>query len=278
MYLHYTDPHAPYLPPADEDRWREFAGPEAAVLEEPPFSPAVDGPHRGVAREALVARYDAEIAFFDRHLGRFLDHLRQEGLYDDALIVLTADHGEEFDEHGGFGHGHSLYNELLYVPLIVKYPSRLSSANGRRVSLTRGLVDVVPTVREVLDAHWPAGSFRGRSLLREEGPEGSPPAYAVASSADLARRTGSPGGLRSLIRGSRKLIQRIDDGGRVVGEELFRLDRDFAEKEPLAPGHEPEIEEMRSSLGDATARTRPPRRRSLDADTREELRALGYVE
>jgi len=194
MYLHYTDPHAPYLPPAGEDRWREFAGREAAALDEPPFSPAVGGPHRGVAREALVARYDAEIAFFDRHLGRFLDYLRSEDLYDEALVVLTADHGEEFDEHGGFGHGHSLYNELLYVPLVVKYPTRLSDANGRRVPFPRGLVDVVPTVSEVLGAHWPAGSFRGRSLLRDER-EGEPIAvYSVASSEELAHRTGSPEG------------------------------------------------------------------------------------
>ena len=82
-------------------------------------------------REWVSKLYAAEVSFVDDNVGRILQTLRDLGLYDEALIVLTSDHGEEFWEHGGYEHGHTLYDELLRVPLILKLPGSSTTANVR---------------------------------------------------------------------------------------------------------------------------------------------------
>src|SRR4029077_15384748 len=84
----------------------------------------------------LRALYDGEVRAADRELGAFLNLLRKLGRYDESLIVLVADHGEEFGEHGGFDHGRTLYEEVLRVPLIVKFP------RARGVAAVRGAAPV----------------------------------------------------------------------------------------------------------------------------------------
>ena len=69
--------------------------------------------------------YDSEIRFTDGHIGRLLEQLRESGAWEDTLIIVTADHGEEFLDHGQFGHAKSLYEELVGVPLLIKAPARL---------------------------------------------------------------------------------------------------------------------------------------------------------
>src|SRR5262245_8136636 len=117
LWVHLFDPHFAYI----QHEGFEFAGPEGyqgpiesglsyQKLRKVELT-AADG-------EQVRAFYDSEVAFTDRHVGMLLDGLRERGLYDDALIVFTADHGEEFLERGRIGHGWSLYQELLHVPLI----------------------------------------------------------------------------------------------------------------------------------------------------------------
>jgi arylsulfatase len=270
LYLHYADPHEPYAPPAAEDRWREFAGEAARALAAPPSGPPRSGRvHSPAEADALVARYDAEIAYFDRHFGRFLEALRERGLYDEALVIVTSDHGEEFAEHGGFAHAHSLYNELLHVPLVIKYPAGLRVSPGSEAEVA-GLVDVVPTVRDVLGASWPVAGFRGQSLLAGGGRHER---FLYADNAKPA--------LRALTGSRHKLIQRLDPGGGVAEERYYALDSDFGERgDGALPASLPEarLRSFRERLAALYDPDAPVRDVAIDADTAEELRALGYLE
>lgn len=283
MYLHYSDPHYPYLPPPEQDRWREFAT-EAAIE----FGRPVVPPRRNYDAstgevswsgstptqpevDSMVARYDAEIAFFDHHFGRLLNFLKETGRYDNAVIIVTADHGEEFGEHGGWRHDHSLFNELLHVPLIIKYPKRFS-IEARRVSEPAGLIDVVPTLREVLGAQWPQSAFRGRSLFQVKADE------PTADAPIFARSDRPP--LRALYRGSDKLIQILGVEGSVIEEKYFSLDQDFPEAgdgELPQDLSEERLASLRRTIKSLDALSVPSETIELDAETLNELRALGYI-
>lgn len=277
LYLHYIEPHAPYQPPPGEDRWREFAGPAARDLPKAPVAP----PRRGrdalvpaVQLEAMVAHYDADIAFFDHEIVAFLDFLRHEDLFDDSLIFFIGDHGEEFFEHGAWEHGHSLYNELLHVPLVVKYPAQMHATPGLRIDRLAGLVDVIPTIRDVLGASWPARLFRGSNLMAEPAPE-EKAVYAFAARAKWPSQ-------RAVILGSDKLIQVLDKSGGVVKEMAFDLTTDFGETDAarhLSVLPEARLAKMRELLLTvAASNSKSSTEVVLDDETREELRALGYVQ
>ncbi|MCA9509895.1 MAG: sulfatase-like hydrolase/transferase [Myxococcales bacterium] len=130
LFLHYMDPHDPYFAhPYDGTGIARVAG-------DPP------------AGEAARMRelYKGEIEYLDASFGRLLDRLKELGVYDDTLIVLTADHGEEFHEHGGFWHGLTLYDEQIRVPLLVKWPKgRAALPYDETAGLARS-IDVAPTL------------------------------------------------------------------------------------------------------------------------------------
>jgi arylsulfatase A-like enzyme len=158
LYLHYLDPHAPYLPPKEHDIYRG------------PLKQA----HYAAPMMKGVNRYDGEIHYVDESLGRLFEGLKARGVYDDLTIVLLGDHGEQFEEHGNLGHGWQLFNEELHVPLIVK-PGRMAAASsgsdgreerrtGRRIDRVVSIVDVLPTVLALADVEAPAG-LPGLNLL-----------------------------------------------------------------------------------------------------------------
>ncbi len=273
MYLHYSDPHGPYGPPADSDRWRDFASERARRLDEPPrLRPRGDAVYSAAEFEAMIAAYDSEIAYFDLHFGRLLAYLRASGRYDDALIVLTSDHGEEFLEHDGWEHGHTLFNEQLHVPLVLKYPARLGEPPGRRVETPAGLVDVLPTVQDVVDAEWPSDGLRGRSLL-DHGGAGDRTLYADTLFVEPS--------LRGLVSGTDKIIQTVDESGLVLGERHYSLEDDFGEQRGarLEPG-DPAFAGLREMLAVMAegASGVTAERVELSPETRKELQALGYLE
>jgi len=272
MYLHYSDPHEPYRPPPDHDRWREFSGPRGRTLLEPPSRIPRDGATFSEAEvEALTARYDAEIAFFDEQFGRLMRHLMESDLFSNSLVILTSDHGEEFLDHGAWGHSTTLYKELLHVPLIVKYPVDLSVEEGQQVSRPVALVDVVPTVEDVLGADWRTEGARGQSLLRNDQLR---TIYADTHEADPA--------LRTLYSGTHKLIQSMDEQGRVVAENYYSLDSDFGEKAagvlPTDPLLLIRLDAMRSVLTDIDTGTDTRQEVELPTEVLDELRALGYID
>jgi arylsulfatase A-like enzyme len=151
VYIQTIDPHVPYDPPAEflkKYDAAEYAGQVAPrktpdLLEKAKRNPpAVTFNDRDRAR--LEALYDAEISYHDAHFGRFVERLKRLGVYDQSLFVITSDHGEEFFEHGSYGHGHSVYQELLHVPLLFRRPGAVPA--GKRIEDTVGTLDIAPTV------------------------------------------------------------------------------------------------------------------------------------
>jgi len=147
-YIHVVDTHQPYKPQGGD---RTFAMQHGGWFRDWKYQPEYFWDHGLADNTEEVAHmrglYDGEVLRADRQFGRFLDLLRYLGLYESSLIILTADHGEEFAEHRGFGHIRSLYAELVHVPLLAKLPAGREA--GRSIRKRVSLVDVVPTVLEL---------------------------------------------------------------------------------------------------------------------------------
>ena len=159
MFMNLNEAHDPYEPPAEF--WSAFL-PEGIDIEEtkPPTLRSDVLLHREILQSLAVltpeqmelykALYDAEILYQDGLLGRLFDGLEQMGVKDDTLIIITADHGEEFGEiDGRVGHQLSLSDYLLHVPLIIRYPAQIPS--GRRVESLASTIDIFPTVLDILE-------------------------------------------------------------------------------------------------------------------------------
>lgn len=164
LFLHYTDPHDPYLrhdgllntpePPG------RFGGSRAelSVLDELP-----EGERTADDEARIRWLYQGEVAWVDHWLGALSDGLVERGLADDVLLVITADHGEELWDHGQRAHGCSLYDELIGAPLLVRWPATHDVEPGR-VGAMAGHVDLMPTVLATLGVAPPA-DLQGRDLL-----------------------------------------------------------------------------------------------------------------
>jgi arylsulfatase A-like enzyme len=291
-FVHYMDPHYPYAPPPPYDDMfdPEYEGPK--VTEYPgrmtmmlPFAEGEAIPER--ERQNMLAQYDGSIAYFDRELGLLLAALGDRGLLDDLLIVLTADHGDEFYDHRGWGHGQSLYEELIHVPLVLWHPDVLGE--GMVVDRTVRHVDLMPT------------------LLRAVGGDAGPaPAWddvdvetALLTGVDLwpAISAGATTGpdlpvLAELDAGGHDgRALRVDDWklirARFASERLSMLFDPVAdplEQDDLA-GERPDVVDSLSSLLDRTLTALQSLRLSEDVDEttidpamEERLRALGYIE
>ena len=174
LYAHTMDPHVPYAPPPPFDRLFE----PHPTPDHPARDPRTDY-KEPLDRERMIAQYDGDVAFGDREFGRFLRELRAQGRYENALVIFLADHGEEFMDHGRWLHGRSLFDELIRVPLVVKFPK--GEWAGRRVAEQVQGVDVVPTVLEALGVALSA-DLAGQPLQRVlEGRSKPRPALAEIS-------------------------------------------------------------------------------------------------
>ena len=150
LFLHLYDVHAPYTAPTEFiDRFLE---PEADVTESlRVMTPNARAPNDGELQR-VIALYDAEIVYVDQEIGRFLDELKARGLFDTSLIIITADHGEAFQEHGAWRHGRALaldkpglYDEIVHIPLIVKWPGETT---GVEIASVVSQMDVSATILE----------------------------------------------------------------------------------------------------------------------------------
>jgi arylsulfatase A-like enzyme len=167
LFFHTYQVHAPYSPPPpyDELFYPAYKGNLGKKIEGEILT-QINEKVLPIEQEDLrhiVALYDGEIAFTDAQLGRLFDELKALGLWEKTLIVLTSDHGEEFDEHGIVGHhGHTLYEELLKIPLIIKFPD--SSFRGVIVYQQSRGIDIFPTIIDILGFRKPK-PIQGISLL-----------------------------------------------------------------------------------------------------------------
>jgi len=260
-FLHTYDVHCPYTPGAPYDGMFASDGARAIETEGRCGNPDFNLLDLDAAEARFLAdRYDGGIRRADDALGEFLAELEARGVLDDTVVVVTSDHGEEFLEHGRIGHEGSVYPELLHVPLVVRAPGVEPGVRAEPV----GLVDLVPTVLELLDVA-PPDDLDGASLagaLRGE------PASARPVHAELAW--------------GRTLAAWID------GETLFvvsdeRVERYDLASDPLAArdlstddaATAARIDALRARLRPASARTPLPALPGREAA--EMLERLGYV-
>jgi arylsulfatase A-like enzyme len=167
-YLHYLDVHWPYRPPEPYDKiFGEFTSEidfyteEWRALREKINDPGMELTESDI--EKMISLYDGELRYLDDNLEKLFEELKKENHYSNTLFVITADHGEEFLEHGMIGHGQSLYDELLRIPLIMKFPD--GKWEGVRVESPAELVDILPTLIDYFS--WQPLQFSdGRSLLK----------------------------------------------------------------------------------------------------------------
>jgi len=289
LYLQYLEPHVPFtvdpevLARVMRRRGRsEIDAVHANLLLDPKLGRASyglggAGKASGQERLALTDLYDAEVMSVDLEVSMLVAGLVVRGLLDDAIVVITADHGEELFEHGRMGHGASLHDEVVRVPLAILVPGRTTRADVRAVVSS---IDVAPTLLELVGVPVPE-RFEGRSfgaLLDQAGGRSWLPWSAGESDVERAAfveldREESPH-RRAAITRDAKLIE-TRDGAR----SLWRLDDDGVERAASAGAADAAVERALAdgrALADSKRTNAPPAR--LTADERERLRALGYLE
>ena len=287
-FLHTYQVHLPYRPPADllERIGRPIASRTFDFQKDIGGITGIFRPGDERRRAEAAALYDAGIMEFDRRFGEFIAFLKQSGLYDRAMVILLADHGEEFLEHGSWAHGSNLFDSQLRVPLLVKFPEGRFA--GRDFAGAVGLVDVLPTVLEYYGtAGVPAAS--GRSLLGELRGGFLRPRPVFSANLDCRSWSHLPA-QAAWIEDGFKLIRHFPgppEGGRFFDPpppvfpalQLFRLaddpyeTRDLTGRFPrLAARLNARLQDFLAGRGGTPGRPRPLPREALDA-----LRTLGYI-
>lgn len=259
LHVHYTDPHEPYLPPA-VFRDAALEGLERLddrYLLEKTF---VSSPPTQGQLASLEASYRGEVAFVDAQIGRLL-----ASLPENTAVVLASDHGEEFWDHGGFLHGHSLYEELLRVAMIVRGPG---VPPGVRVASTVSHVDIAPTLLDFAGIE-PSGAaaMSGRSLLALARGE-------VADEPTVFSAVATERGEWLTARSGAFKLHVLPRTARV---QLFDVERDPREHRDLS-GQRPAVtRKLREALVDWQGRG-SARTTGADPKRLEALRAIGYIE
>jgi choline-sulfatase len=184
-YIQTIDPHVPYDPPGDYLRMydpSEYSGQVRPRMTGDLLEKAKRRPPEVVFDAAdkrrIQALHDGEITQHDHFFGVFLERLAALGLADDTLVVVTSDHGEEFEDHGSWGHGHSVYQELLHVPLMFRLPKRLPP--GAKVGHAVSTMDISSTVTQLVGVP-PMPDNEGHALvglMLGEAPSQPPVAFS----------------------------------------------------------------------------------------------------
>jgi arylsulfatase A-like enzyme len=174
-----------------------------------------------------MGRYDGEIAFADRYTGFLVDYLRYlRPLWDQTIFVFTADHGEEFGEHGGKTHAYTCHEESTHVPLLVRIPG----VAGQRIEARVALVDIVPTILEAIGAGPGGMRLDGESLLLPAfAPSSVDPDRPVFCSV-LSQKSGQGDFFRQSVRSGDRVLFHDSATGRL---ELYDTTADRAEKRDL---------------------------------------------
>lgn len=212
------------------------------------------------------AGYDAELQYIDRTLGRFHEALARDGLWDKALIVVLADHGESLGDHGETSHGYFAYESTLHVPLIFRWPAD-APKRPERIDGAGSVMDVAPTILDFLHIAAPS-SFEGSNLLSSH--ERREPVYAESI---YPRQAFGWAPLRTLRLGQYKYID-------APKPELYDLARDPGERTNVVTLHPAEAKTMKARIADLMARHAPKESGpgpAASARTREILGSLGYT-
>jgi membrane-anchored protein YejM (alkaline phosphatase superfamily) len=268
LFIHYMDAHCPYIPPPPYDEY--FGKRDKGIIMK--FGPkgdlsyvtaernlafsVMEGKHRLTPeeKELIISQYDSGIRYIDSCLGLLFERLKALNVYDNTLIIVTSDHGEAFGEHGEMYHGRTLYEEVLRVPLIIKYPS--SAPRQGVVEKQVSLVDLFPTVLSFLHLPIPSG-IDGEVFENSDHP------IIVED-----------GTLKAIYQGREKYIWASKGLN-----QLYDLENDSQEEENLIQKFPRKAEAMEGTLKKWLASFTPPKREEVKItnSAKEGLRALGYV-
>lgn len=279
LYVHSTDPHGPYTPEPEFSDLPAGCNPDDPSLAHPAIGTRSPGDYREEEIRCIKALYDGEIRKNDYYFGKLIDLLKEQKLYNNSIIVFTADHGESFLEHETWGHGKTLYQQEIRVPLVIHFPNSLAS--GKKISIPARHIDIFPTILDLTGVKVPPG-VQGHSLvpLLEKNDWQELPVYCelVLDKADK----------RAMILGSYKLIQNNNDvqpNRYTTWYELFDWKADPMERVNLSSTRPILFGYMKSVLtewSDSQARRKAmlkkPREAVLDRETEETLKALGYLQ
>lgn len=287
LYLHYMDPHAPYRAAP------EFLDPLIDKVRRTPNRRPLTNEERTAYRSYFVkssiefgdnqvhrrlrrtveywnARYDAGVMQVDAHIAALRDELRRQGLWDDALLIVTADHGEALGEHGTWGHGTTAYQDQLHVPLMLRWKGQLPP--GQRIATGVRHFDVYPTLFDYLGMSAPADiqavSLRGVI----EGREG-------ADRLAFAEAVNTQPFLKAMVQGDWKLLYQADQR---TGQ-LFNLKNDPGELQDCRTEHAAQLARLTREIQAQMAANekRAEGVQETDAAVSEEdarrLEALGYL-
>ncbi len=275
LWLHYLDPHLPYRPPARflEDR-RVPAGMENTFNAKESVRIGylkVTGEQRDWVR----VLYEAEVRYVDECIGKVVDRLKELNIYDEALIVFTSDHGEELWEHDGFEHGHTLYSELVAVPLIFKLPKSSSRAH---ISDRVANCAITPTLLDLAAVEYDSEHLSVASLSRYwENPGGDYDEAPIIGGGQLFYEEKD-----SVVFDGMKYIRSLGSGRK----ELYDLNRDPEERSNLiheAPDKAEKAETILTEHQEVSNRLREHfqldkgKREGLDQESLDRLKSLGYV-
>ncbi len=253
--------------------WLHFFDPHANYVEHPGISGrfVTPGPRENVEIDRDL--YDGEIAFTDEHVGRALEALERTGASERTVVVFLADHGEEFQDHGGTGHGHTLYEELLRVPLVIRAPGIAPARVGALVRT----VDLLPTVFDLVGlAPDAVPECEGASLrphLERESARELPALFEIRQNPAYT--------LEGIAEGRWKLVRPLVRGG---ASALYDLEEDPRESRDVSE-QEPEVALRLIQLLRGMRESAEERARGLDLApggnltpaVLEQLRGLGYV-
>jgi arylsulfatase A-like enzyme len=275
LWLHYYDPHLEYAPPPELQPPGPppvGAGARTTFEDSKAFRSGLRVPDQA-ERAWIRSLYEAEVRGLDAEVGRLVTHLEELGLFEDTLLVFTSDHGEEFWEHDGFEHGHTLYEELLRVPLIVKLPGGRA---GALVETPVGLENVAPTVLTLCGVEHDATLLDGSSLFAADGTLA--PSLRVASGATghlydeerLGVRFDGWKYIRSLSTGGEELYDLASDPGELSSLHATAT-AELAEGRRRADALLADVERRREELGVSAASA------ELTAEELRDLQRIGYA-
>ncbi len=269
LFLNYMEPHYPCAPPRG---FQNFYRIEKTAHFDHVQTPYVDlhalSPQQ---RRSLRGLYDGEIAYLDDQIGKLIDRLKRQGLYERSMIIVTSDHGDFFGEHGLWSHGIGPYDQVHRVPLIIKYPR--SATTGREEGYVQ-LIDILPTILKEVGIPIPAG-IQGAPLPRV----GHPIITEHYEHIHLGERypAGWGQGYRVLYEAPWKLVLYSDD--RV---ELFNLVTDTNEQRNLSSERKDVVNLLRARLYEYVESMEPiaspsTKKTLIEKETQRKLKSLGYV-
>jgi arylsulfatase A-like enzyme len=282
-YLHIMEPHWPYAPPEpfrSQFLKTEYADDIDALNDRiriQKITPAEDDLPE-LEQAVISDLYDGNLAYADWALGEILAILETKGVLDEFLIIVTSDHGEAFWQHGIQGHNVHLFDEMVHVPLVVRFPKGRGRSN-LNVERLASIMDIVPSLCDWLELDTDGPRFDG--LLLDDVIDG-----ATSDDRQLLFRTNDlhpTVGIRSATRKS--MSWRQPKTGKWLGVRFYDITTDSEEQIPLLPEevkwserHEVKINRLNAQIDEAIASKRAAREEELAPEVNELLNDLGYTE